>query len=53
MTRYGLDGPVIKSLEGGGGRDLSAPIPTGPGAPPSLLYNGQPVSLTGIKAAGA
>ena len=36
-TRYGLDGPEIKSRWGA---RFSAPVQTGPGGPPSLLYNG-------------
>ena len=35
-TDYGLDGPGIESQWG---RDFP-PVQTGPGAPPSLLYNG-------------
>ena len=37
----------------GGGARLSAPVQTGPGGPPSLLYNGFRVSFTGGKPAGA
>jgi len=36
-TGYELDGPVIESRWGA---RLSAPVQTGPEAPPSLLYNG-------------
>ena len=48
-TRYGLGGPGIESRCGA---RFSAPIQTGPGALPSLLYNGYPV-FPGGKAAGA
>ena len=48
-TRYGLDGPGIESRWGA---RFSAPVQTGPGAPPSLLYNGYRV-FPGGKAAGA
>ena len=48
-TRYGLDGPVIESRWE---KRFSAPGQTGPGAPPSLLYNGYRV-FPGGKAAGA
>ena len=40
-TRYGLDGPGIESRWGG--VRFSAPVQTGPGGPPSLLYNGYQV----------
>ena len=36
-TGYGLDGPGIESRWGA---RFSAPVQTGPGSPPSLLYNG-------------
>jgi len=36
-TGYGLDGPGIKSRWGA---RFSAPVQTGHGGPPSLLYNG-------------
>ena len=36
-TRYLLDGPGIKSQWGA---RFSSPVQTGPGGPPSLLYNG-------------
>ena len=36
-TGYGLDGPRIESRWGD---KFSAPVQTGPGSPPSLLYNG-------------
>jgi len=36
-TGYGLDGPEIESRWGA---RFSAPVQTGPGAHPSLLYNG-------------
>jgi len=49
-TRYGLDGPGIESLWGGA--RFSAPVHTGPGVSPSLLYNRYRVFLVG-KAAGA
>jgi len=37
-TRYGLDGPGIESQWGGA--RFSAPVQTGLGGLPSLLYNG-------------
>ena len=48
-TAYGLDGPGIGSRWGA---RFSAPVQTGPEAPPSLLYNGYRV-FPGVKAAGA
>ena len=48
-TRYGLDGPWIESRWGA---KFSAPVHTGLGGPPSLLYNGYRV-FPGGKAAGA
>jgi hypothetical protein len=48
-TRYGMDGPGIESRWGA---RFSAFVQTGPGDPPSLLYNGYRV-FPGGKAAGA
>ena len=48
-TRYGLDGPGIESRWRA---RFSAPVQTGPGAPPSVLYNEYRV-FPGGKAAGA
>ena len=48
-TRYGLHGPGIESRWGA---RFSTPVQTGPGAQPSLLYNGYRV-FPGGKAAGA
>ena len=47
--RYGLNGPGIESRWGA---RFFAPVQTGSGAPPSLLYNGYRV-FQGGKAAGA
>ena len=49
-TGYGLDGPVIESRWGA---RFSAPLQTGHGGPPSLLYNGYRVFSRGQRAAGA
>ena len=48
-TRYGLDGPRIRSRWGA---RFSSPVQTGPWCPPCLLYNGYRV-FPGEKAAGA
>ena len=48
-TRYGLDGPWIESLWGGG---IFRTRPDRPWGPTSLLYNGYRV-FSGGKAAGA
>ena len=45
-TGYGLDCPGIESLCGA---RFSAPVQTGPGTPPSLLYNGYRVFPGGIE----
>jgi len=47
-TRYGLDGPGIKSRRGG---EIFRTRPDRPWGPPSLLYNGYRVFPRG-KAAG-
>jgi len=44
-TSYGLDGPGIECRWGA---SFSAPVQTGPGFPPSLLYNGYRV-FPGVK----
>ena len=49
-TRYGLDGPEIEFLGGGG--DILRARPDRPWGPPSLLYNGYRV-FAGGKAAGS
>ena len=49
VTGYGLEDPGIKPRWGA---TFSAPVQTGPGGPPSLLYNGYLV-FPGGKAAGA
>jgi hypothetical protein len=43
--RYGLDGPGIESRWG----ENSAPVQTGPGGSPSLLYNEYRGSFPGVK----
>ena len=48
-TRYKLDGPGIESRWGA---RYSAPVHTGPGGPPSLLYNGYLYSFSGVKRPG-
>jgi hypothetical protein len=48
-TDYGLDGPGIESRWGA---RFFAPVQIGPGAHPSLMYNGYRV-YSGGKAAGA
>ena len=45
-TRYGLDGPGIESRWGA---RFSAPVRSGPGVLPSLLYNGYWVSFPKVK----
>jgi hypothetical protein len=44
--RYGQDGPGIESRWG---QDFSAPVQTGHGIPPNLLYNGYRVSFQWVK----
>jgi hypothetical protein len=39
-TGYGLDGPGIEYRWGWGSKRFSAPVQTGPGGHPNLLYNG-------------
>jgi hypothetical protein len=39
---YGLEGPGIQTRWG---KRFSAPVQTGPGAPPNLLYNWYQVSI--------
>jgi len=48
-TGYGLDGLGIESRWR---RDFPAPVQTGPGAPPSLLYNGYRVLPGGKEGPG-
>jgi hypothetical protein len=48
-TSYGLDGPGIESQWGA---EFSAPVQTGPEAPPSLLYNGYRVPCQGVMRSG-
>ena len=48
-TGYGLDGPGIESRLGA---RFSAPVQTGPGGPPSLLYNGHRVFSWGKEPPG-
>jgi hypothetical protein len=48
-TRHGLDGPGIESRLG---RDFPAPVQTGTGAPPGLLYIRYRVSFPGVKRPG-
>jgi len=49
-TRFGIDGPAIKSRWGGGAR-FSAPVQTGPGAHPASCAIGTG-SLLGVKRPG-
>jgi hypothetical protein len=49
-TRYGLDSPGIESWWGA---RFSAPVQSGTGALPSLLYNGYWVSFLRVKRPGS
>ena len=48
-TRYGLDGPGIESRWG----EIFRTRPDRPRGPPSLLYNGYRVTLSGVKRPGS
>ena len=48
-TRYGMDGPGIRSRCGG---EIFRIRPDRPWGPPSLLYNGYRVSLPGVRRPG-
>ena len=48
-TRCGLDGPGIESRWG---VRFSEPVQSGPGGPPSLLYNWYRFSFLGVKRPG-
>jgi len=51
-TRYGLEYPGIEKKKNPGGGEIFRTRPGRPRGPPSLLYNGYPVSPDG-EAAGA